>query len=44
MQEHLNKGKNSFASMSKSEDMDKIIRLIVYLLIIYLMLKFFKVL
>jgi hypothetical protein len=44
MQEHLNKRKTIFASMSKSEDIDKIIRLIIYLVIIYLVLKFFKVL
>lgn len=30
--------------MMKSEDVDKLVRLVVYLIIIYLMLKFFKVL
>jgi hypothetical protein len=44
MPEHLNKGKNIFASMAKNDAVDKIIRLVVYLVIIYLFLKFFKVL
>jgi hypothetical protein len=44
MQEHLNKRRSFMFNMSKSEDIDKIIRLIIYLVIIYLVLKFFKVL
>ncbi len=44
MQEHLNKRKDSATFMAKNEAVDKIIRLVVYLVIIYLALKFFKVL
>jgi len=43
MAENLNTKKHLFTRIMKSEDVDKIVRLIIYLVMIYLLLKIFKV-